>query len=171
MTGGNIGGAASDQAKRVAKSISRNLLAHCYEQGAQAYPDEACGVLSGPESEAAALDQAHPIENTLNRLHAEDPQRYPRTAAEGYVMAPQQLFNLERALRGEDRKIKVYYHSHVDVGAYFSEEDKKQALWAGEPLLPGVLYLVCGVKNRQPDGAILVYFDDSLRDFASIRIE
>lgn len=147
-------------------SIPAHLLAQCFAHGAETYPDEGCGVLSGPAG-SATVDGWHPIANVLDRMHAEDPERYPRTAARGYFMDPAELMQLEKALAAEGRAMKVIVHTHVDVGAYFSAEDKARALWAGQPLLPGVVYLVCGVKAREPDGAILAWFDEATGDFAT----
>jgi proteasome lid subunit RPN8/RPN11 len=146
------------------------LLERCFAHGAATYPEEGCGVLSGP-AQGDGLDAWHPIANVLNRMHAEEPERYPRTAAEGYYMDPAEMMRLEKALAGEGRAVKVIVHSHVDVGAYFSQEDKTRALWAGEPLLPGIAYLVCGIKAGRPDGAILAWFDPAARDFVSAPVD
>lgn len=151
--------------------IPQPLLRQSYEQGAGAYPEEGCGVLSGPAEEGAGVDAFHPISNILNRVHEEDPERYPRTGKDGYYMDPLELMKLEKSLIAEGRRIKVYVHSHVDVGAYFSEEDIARATWAGQPLLPGMYYLVCGVKDRQPDGAILAYFDEDAGKFVTEEVE
>ena len=150
--------------------IPPHLLKACFEHGAGTYPDEGCGVLSGP-AEGDALDAFYPVENIINRLHAEDPKGYPRTAREGYVLDPGRMMKLERELSAKGHRVKVILHSHVDVGAYFSEEDRKRATWAGEPMLPGIVYLVCGVKDKRPDGAILAYFDASLREFATTELK
>lgn len=151
-------------------TIPPALLERCFAHGAGTYPEEGCGVLSGPAG-SDAVDGYHPVPNILNQMHAEDPERYPRTGSDGYFMDPAEMMRLEKALAREGRAVKVIFHSHVDVGAYFSQEDKTRALWAGEPLLPGMVYLVCGVKARQPDGAILAWFDEAARDFATAPVE
>lgn len=146
------------------------LLLQCFAHGAETYPEEGCGVLSGPD-EGDTVDGWHPIANVLNRMHAEDPERYPRTGSDGYFMDPGEMMRLEKSLSAEGRRVKVIVHTHVDVGAYFSQEDKTRALWADEPLLPGMVYLVCGVKERRPDGAILAWWDEGARDFAQAPVE
>ncbi len=151
--------------------IPPELLSRCYGHGGESYPEEACGVLSGPRGDPARLTGFHPIANTLGRLHAEDPARYPRTPREGYVLDPLAFMKLEKALAGEEKRIRVIYHSHVDVGAYFSEEDVKQATWAGEPVWPDLVYLVCGIKARQPDGAILARFNPDSKGFDTHPVE
>jgi adenylyltransferase/sulfurtransferase len=145
--------------------IPPELLNRCFAHGSEIYPEEACGVLSGPIAEPGRLTGFHPIANTLGKLHGEDPERYPRTPGEGYVLDAAAYLKLDRALKAEGEEIRVIYHTHVDVGAYFSEEDKKQATWAGEPLFPGMYYLVCGIKARKSDGSILAVFNEQSRDF------
>ncbi len=151
-------------------AIPEALLQRCFDQGAQIYPEECCGVLSGAVDAPGTLDGFHPVENIINRLHKEDPERYPRSGKDGYVMEPQTLFKLERQLGKEGREVRVYYHTHPDVGAYFSEEDQKRAMWGDAPLLPGVFFLVCGVKDRKPDGAILAWWDETARAFTSAQV-
>ncbi|MCH8888126.1 MAG: Mov34/MPN/PAD-1 family protein [SAR324 cluster bacterium] len=140
--------------------IPRELLEQCFAHGVNTYPEEGCGVLSGPLHQPPLLDGFHLVENIINRMHQEDPERYPRTAGRGYFMDPAEMMRLEKQFANQGRMLKAIFHSHVDVGAYFSQEDMDRALWAGQPILPGVAYLVCGIKNRQPDGAMLAWFDE-----------
>lgn len=151
--------------------IPKELLERCYAHGAETYPHEACGVLSGPADDPARLTGFHLMENKLGKLHAENPGRYPRTPEEGYVLDPLAYMKLDKALRAEGQTIRVIYHSHVEVGAYFSEEDVKQATWDGNPILPGLIYLVCGIKQQQPDGAILATFNETTKDFDTHPVE
>jgi proteasome lid subunit RPN8/RPN11 len=151
-------------------TIPDELLRRCFAHGAEGYPDEVCGVIIGPEGESDQLTEAVALANILNRLHASDPQHYPRTAREGYVLDPKEHMLLERRLGQEQKAIRVIYHTHVDVGAYFSQEDTKRALWEGEPLYPGVAYLVCGIRERQPDGAVLAWFDPATGKFTESRL-
>lgn len=145
--------------------IPPELLEQCFAHGMKSYPEEGCGVLSGPAEQAAPVDGLHPVENIIDRMHEEDPERYPRTAGQGYFMDPVEMMRLEKKFSAEGKALKAIFHSHVDVGAYFSREDIERALWAGQPILPGVAYLVCGIKNRRPDGAILAWFDDGSGEF------
>jgi adenylyltransferase/sulfurtransferase len=141
------------------------MLEQCYAHGVKTYPEEGCGVLSGPLHQPPLMDGYHPVENIINRMHEEDPERYPRTAERGYYMDPVEMMRLEKQFSAGGRRLKAIFHSHVDVGAYFSQEDIDRALWAGQPILPGVAYLVCGIKNRQPDGAMLAWFDEQSGEF------
>lgn len=150
--------------------IRNSLLEACHAHGIAHHPLEACGVLSGPRATPHLVDRFHPLPNVIDRLHREDPQRYPRTGKDAYVIDPQALMHLERALRTEERELRVYMHTHVDVGPYFSEEDIARATWAGEPLIPGAVYLVCGVRADRADGAILVRYDAQQQRFVSEEI-
>lgn len=151
--------------------ISAELLEQCFAHGRQTYPEEACGVLSGPAADPQAITQVHPIANLINEMHAKDSQRFPRTGRDGYFLDPRVYMKLERALAAESRSIRAIYHTHVDVGAYFSQEDRTQATWNDAPLFPGLFYLVCGVKDGEPDGALVAYFDDARREFAEYRLD
>jgi adenylyltransferase/sulfurtransferase len=141
------------------------LLRACFDHGRRTYPEEACGFLTGPDGDAGTLTAAHAIPNVQQRLHTEDPATYPRTAREAYFLDPKVRLPLERRLREEGQAVRVIYHTHPDVGAYFSEEDQRKALWNGEPLFPGLVYLVCGIKGGEPDGAICAWWDASSRLF------
>ena len=150
-------------------SIPKHLMDICYQHAIQHIPHEACGVLSGP-FDANHVDQFYPLENIINQLHAQNPQHWPRNSRNGYVIDPQAFLKLQNQLQKKHQAIKIYMHSHIDVGAYFSEEDQQRASLKGQPLLPEALYLVCAVKNKQPDGAILVWFDAASQAFQSLAV-
>ena len=77
---------------------------------------------------------------------------------------------LQRSLDGE-RPVQVIYHSHVDVGAYFSEEDSRAATRDGEPIFP-VDYLVIDCAADGVRGAKLFRFRGgtfvSVREYATL---
>lgn len=120
------------------------------------YPNEACGfVFAGPRGERAVE-----IPNVVDRYHVRDPVRFPRTAQTAYLMDPKAQIEAMEAAEKAGEKLVVVYHSHADVGAYFSDEDKAQALSAGgEPLLPGVEYLVLSVRGRRCDALELFRYE------------
>jgi proteasome lid subunit RPN8/RPN11 len=98
------------------------MLAHCEKH----YPEEACGLLLGPPEGNVATD-CRPCANVQNRLHAEDAGAHPRDARTAYRIDPRDLFDLTRAARDEGLAFRAIFHSHADVGAYFSDEDQRQA--------------------------------------------
>ena len=150
--------------------ISREILEQCYIYGIAAYPEEACGMISGKMDEDQ-LEKIHPMKNVMDHYHAQDPEMYPRTNRNAYMIEPIEQVKLERALKKQQRHIKIIFHSHPDVGAYFSDKDKADALWNGEPRQPGIHYLVCGIKNKKRDGAILASYNLDTKDFDITRID
>jgi len=116
--------------------IPRPVLDAIYAHAREGYPEEVCGFIVGG-------DEARRCENRQNALHAEDPMGFPRDARTAYNLGAKDLFFLDRSQRSE-RPVGVIYHSHVDVGAYFSAEDARAATFEGEPLYP-VDYLVVDV--------------------------
>ena len=109
------------------------------------FPKEACGLLvdsqDGPKAVLA--------ENKADKYHSLDPEAYPRTAETAYVLDPLLITKAERA--GE--RVVAIFHSHVRVGAYFSDEDVAQALspFGEGPLYPGIDYVVL---DAQDDGVL-----------------
>lgn len=135
---------------RYAKEILDAVLAHARA----AYPAECCGVISGAEGRhGPELVAVHEMENVYDRYHEVDPEAYPRTSRTAYLMDPQKQARLMDALAEAGTPVRCIYHSHVDVGAYFSNEDQRMALLDGEPLYPGVEYLVVDVKDGEPIGS------------------
>ena len=145
--------------------IPENILTECHEYGVAAYPEETCGFIIGNREVPDSLETVLPMRNIMNDLHEKDPAQYPRTARDGYVIDPLEQLKLERSLKKEGKEIKVIYHSHPDVGAYFSAKDKEDALWNGKARYPGVSFLVCGTTDGKPDGAIIADFNQDSGDF------
>lgn len=109
------------------------------------YPAECCGVILVRGDERLWL-RCH---NEQDALHTRDPKAYPRDSRTAF-----HVHALDRLLMGalEQRgfSVAVIYHSHIDVGAYFSETDKHNAL-AGldprvaDPMYPDAIQIVMSV--------------------------
>ena len=134
--------------------LSAPLLAELYAHAALGYPEEVCGIILGPQG---APDEVRRCENRQNALHREDPITFPRDARTAYNLGPQDLFFLDRSLRSP-RPAQIIYHSHVEVGAYFSAEDVAGAVVEGELVYP-VDYLVIDVAQGGSRGAKLFRWD------------
>jgi proteasome lid subunit RPN8/RPN11 len=141
--------------------LSEHLLVQCYADAERAYPREACGFLSGP-SDGAQLTSVQVCENDQDRLHALDPQAFPRDGRTAYQLRFAAVQALVDSLTTAS-PVKVIYHSHVDAGADFSTEDRAAALHLGQPLF-AVDYLVIDVGAGRVRGAKLFRFDG--HDFA-----
>jgi adenylyltransferase/sulfurtransferase len=145
------------RSERPIPELSPDVLALCYAEAAQAYPEECCGLIIGP-ADSPVCDEVRPCANQQNELHALDPETYPRDARTAYNLAPRDVLFLDRSL-SSPRPVKIIYHSHADVGAYFSAEDARAALLDGEPLYP-VDYLVIDAAADGVRGAKLFRFAD-----------
>ena len=132
-------------------------------QAVAEYPAESCGVLLVRGEERRLL----PCRNIQDRLHARDPERYPRDARTAYYIDPTDLLQIGR-LEGEGFRVAVIYHSHIDAGAYFSETDRRNALLGGEPTYPEATYVVTSVVSGRLDAMAAFRWDPGQRDFVAV---
>ena len=108
--------------------VTAEELAAIHAQAVREYPHESCGLILTRGGERRVL----PCRNIQEELHAKDPARHPRDARTAYYIDPQDLLRIDRLDR-EGFAVAVIYHSHIDAGAYFSETDRRQALFGEEP--------------------------------------
>jgi len=128
-------------------TIPPQILDEIQAHAEEAYPEECCGVVLSREDARDSLTTVRRCRNALNRFHEMDPVVFPRTNRSGYLIDPTDLVAVDRECRLSGQHIRVVYHSHPDVGVYFSEEDQRCAIVDNEPLHPGVDFLVVSVVN------------------------
>ncbi len=87
------------------------------------------------------------VANVADRYHAADPERFPRTSADSYLMDPKEQLRVHREIESWGGEIAAVWHSHVERGAYFSEKDRADAVIDGVQAVPGAEYLVLGVRG------------------------
>jgi proteasome lid subunit RPN8/RPN11 len=145
--------------------LTDDALAAMYEHARRDYPKECCGIVYGPR-ETAVADYPIACANIQDRLHAEDPTRNPRDARTAYNLDAPELFRLQKSLRGAT-PAKIVYHSHVDVGAYFSDTDQAAAQLDGEPTYP-VEYVVIDIKRDGAQGAAQFCWDDAEKRYVEV---
>jgi len=109
-----------------------------------AFPEECCGIILYN----GKTDQVRRCQNIQNRLHALDPQSYPRNATIAYAMDLKELESIIREAENAGAKIKAFYHSHPGHEAYFSLEDRAFATPFGEPTYPESAQIVISIYNR-----------------------
>ena len=148
--------------------IKSRIIDALYRHAIAEFPSECCGVVMGKKGDPNSFEQSFPCRNLQNQKHTEDSQNFPRTAETAYFLDPQDLFRIQKLSREKGMEMKVIYHSHVNVGAYFSAEDKKQAAYEGNPIYPGVYYLVIDVTKDSVRGAKLFEWDPTKKDFSEI---
>ncbi len=128
------------------------------------YPDECCGMVV----EREGAEQVVRVTNIQNELHAQDPQQFPRTAAIAYTMGREAAPMLMAAERGE-LTLRAIYHSHPDHDAYFSAEDRTQALggW-DEPNYPAAAQIVMSVRGGEVRATKAFVWDAARRDYIEV---
>jgi proteasome lid subunit RPN8/RPN11 len=153
--------------------VARRVLDQVDEQARAAYDrdEESCGFLVGPAADVRRLDGIVPMVNRANALHRLDPEQYPRTGRTYFDIDSMKFEASIRRGAAEGRPVKVLYHSHLDVGAYFSATDAEVAkMGQGEP--PWELaYLVTSVRKGQVDDRKLFVWDPATREFVESRLE
>lgn len=155
--------------------ILRRVLDQVFEEARAAYlrDEESCGILVGPAADPLLVDGIVPMENRANKLHRLDPVTYPRTGRMYFDLNPM-AFAREVKERGErGGPVKVLYHSHMDVGAYFSETDASAATMGGDAPAYDLAYLVTSVRSGQIDDHKLFVWDPATRTFVatSLKVE
>lgn len=145
--------------------IPSTLLQEIYTQAEREYPRECSGMIFGPVDKAGELTKLRPCKNVQDDYHAKDPKNFPRTAQTAYFIDPKELLAIQKEVRQGRLAVRVIYHSHIDTGAYFSEEDKRIASPEEEPAYPGVEYLVVSVIRGKVADANLFRWNPAKKDF------
>jgi proteasome lid subunit RPN8/RPN11 len=148
--------------------IPASALAIIEQAGIAAYArdEEACGYLTGPSSDPLLADQAVELENLANKYHQVDPEGHPRTGREYFKI---NSLKFERAISEgiqAERPVKVFFHSHLDCGAYFSAEDAASMTMGntGGPSYQ-LAYLVTAVDQGKVSAHRLFIWDSAQKAF------
>lgn len=150
--------------------VDQKLLTQIYAECRKQYPNEACGFVLGESGTKRIAVQVVPCKNIQNELHQKDPARYSRDAKTAYVIDPKEIKTVEMEARKLGYSIIAIFHSHPEHGVYFSDEDKGMAAPWGEPLFPGLSYLVVSVYGGEIKNASDFYWDGGKKDFVECKI-
>lgn len=147
--------------------IAKALIEKVDEEARAAYgrDEESCGLLVGPAADALLVDTVVPMENRANKLHRLDPETYPRTGRMYFDIDPLKFEKAVRAGEADGRPVKVLYHSHLDVGAYFSDTDAQAATAGGDAPTYDLAYLVTSVRSGAVDDRKLFVWDSATKKF------
>ncbi len=147
--------------------IPRAVLDRVEEEARGAYgrDEEACGALVGPEAEPLLLSEILPMENRANKLHKLDPESYPRTGRMYFDLDPLKFERRVHEGKTNGSPVKALYHSHLDVGAYFSDTDAAAAKMGGDAPAYELAYLVTSIRTGEVDDHKLFVWDDAKRAF------
>jgi [CysO sulfur-carrier protein]-S-L-cysteine hydrolase len=154
--------------------IPAAVLAEVERAGREAYArdEEACGYLEGPASDALVIDRAVELENLANKYHQVDPEGHPRTGHDYFKING---LKFERAINegaSAGRPVKVFFHSHLDCGSYFSAEDAASMTMGGtgDPSYE-LAYLVTAVDKGEVTAHRLFIWDGASRSFVEAPFE
>ncbi|NUT51143.1 MAG: hypothetical protein HOV94_28135 [Saccharothrix sp.] len=128
--------------------LTESALDRIYRHSVESYPAEACGFVRG-----AGVTQCA---NVIDQLTRERPDHFTRQSTTGYAFGVADLRELSESFDGDD-PVRIIYHSHPDVGAYFSNEDQRHAVFEGMPVYP-VRHLVVDATATGVRGARLFDF-------------
>lgn len=148
--------------------IPASVLAVVERAGREAYTrdEEACGFLEGPAADPLLVDRAVPLENLANKYHRVDPEGHPRTGREYFKINSLQFDRAIQSGEAAGRPVKVFFHSHLDCGAYFSAEDAASMTLGGTggPTYE-LAYLVTAVDKGEVTAHKLFVWNDGSKKF------
>jgi len=128
-------------------SVGGELWVRIIRHAESDYPGECCGVALACQVRQDEIVDLIPCRNAEDEFHTRDPEHFPRTSASAYFIDPKDLLKIEQICREQRKLVRLVYHSHPDAEAYFSDEDVRQSVMDGEPLMPDAWQLVVSVKD------------------------
>ena len=146
-------------------NIPEEMMREIREHAEAAYPEECCGVVFARADAPDELTRVRQCHNAQNEFHDRDPEVFPRSAGSAYFIDPKDLFAIEVEKRDRNEVVRAIYHSHPDARAYFSEEDQRCAVIDGEPLHPGVDFLVVPVCQGRAGVSALFSWNSESKNF------
>ena len=148
-------------------TITRAVIARVDDEALAAFArdEESCGLLLGPSEQPLLVDAIVPMDNRANKLHQLDPETYPRTGRMYFDLDPLKFERAVHAGEGNGQPVKVLYHSHLDVGAYFSDTDAQAATMGGDAPSYDLAYLVTSVRAGVVDDRKLFVWSATTKTF------
>jgi proteasome lid subunit RPN8/RPN11 len=151
--------------------LARTKAEQMYAQALAEFPFECCGMIIGPAGEDVEPDdEVRSCHNVQQELHQEYSERFPRDATIGYTMSKEDIEAIVKEAQERGWMVKVCYHSHPNTGAYFSQEDRRNAegwdLW-----FPGVRFVVISTYPGEVRDIQGYRWDDAGQTFVSVPVE
>ena len=115
------------------------------QHGAEAYPNECCGLLLGSEDNGRqVIVEVAPIQNAWQSMENNPYEVRPEDSLRNRSLVdPKDWLRIDREARQKGLDIISFYHSHPDHPARPSEFDRKHAL-------PFLIYVILAVEKRVP---------------------
>jgi len=150
-------------------SLADDKLTEAREHALAEYPYECCGIVIGKPG-TPDQDQIFRCTNIQNQLHEQEPKTYVRDARTAYYIDPRELMRIMKQADERGLVIKLFYHSHPEHDAYFSDEDKRMALFDNEPTYPDAHYLVISVYNREIKDQAFFEWNPEALEFVKVHL-
>ena len=148
--------------------IPDELMDQVFAEARQAFPNECCGWLSGPEG-GAAVDAIRPCTNARASAPTGSSGAVvaERSAERAYVIAGADLLEFVDGFRTA-RPPRIIFHSHPNGKAYFSAMDQRAASPWGDGPAYDVQHLVVGIDDRQVTEAALFAWSAAANAYVEI---
>jgi proteasome lid subunit RPN8/RPN11 len=150
--------------------ITDEVWQQMLEHAEKHFPQEACGILAGLEGERKGT-VFHACRNIYDEMHAKDPEAYPRTSREAYLIDGVEQKEIFDRVASDGLEVKAIVHSHIDHDAYFSEEDRYVAAPWGEPFFPEISYIVISIWDGKFKEANEFVWNKEKEDFEEFKIK
>lgn len=150
-------------------AIEKKVLDEVYRHARQEYPKEACGWIIEKADKTQTYVEA---ENLQDKYHKLDPEQYPRTSKDAFLMDTLKLTRAIEEAETAGGSLFSIVHSHIDCGAYFSEEDKIQMTLPDNsgPVFPAKCYLVVSIDDGQAGEKAAFVFNEDNKDYAAAKL-
>ncbi|WP_420266447.1 Mov34/MPN/PAD-1 family protein [Candidatus Magnetominusculus dajiuhuensis] len=151
--------------------IHKNCLDEIFIHAMEAYPEECCGIIIDGGVNGGAGQFVLRFQNIQNRLHEEDPLRYPFSASIAYTVDRAEAERAFSSIKENGQTLTAFYHSHPDHPAYFSEEDKAAQTVFGEPEFPDTAQIVIALCGGAISGIKCYKWDPRTKEFSECRMK
>ncbi|MDH4262490.1 MAG: Mov34/MPN/PAD-1 family protein [Spirochaetia bacterium] len=137
--------------------IDKKTLEEINEHAVKEYPKECCGWVLQQKDTSLKYFAA---ENLQDKYHKLDPETYPRTSKDAFLMDTLKLSRATEAIESSGGSLFSIVHSHIDCDAYFSAEDELQMSTPDNngPVFSAKCYIVVSIQNHKAAGnAVFIY--------------
>jgi proteasome lid subunit RPN8/RPN11 len=149
----------------IVHALAEDQLIEIVRQAEAGYPEEICGIVIG-ERGVPKTYRVRQVRNIANQERQQDTMGVERDARTAYRMDDREVLRVHREADEAGWEFVMFYHSHPDHDAYFSDMDRHRALLpTGELLWPGANYLVLSVRRGRACDARYYAWDDARKDF------
>ncbi len=142
----------------MALKVTGEEMAAMMDHARKEYPRECVGAIIG-DGKDPSKNRLIRLSNVQDKMHVEDPRHFSRDARTGFFVDPKEVFDLVRRVEREGLKIIAFYHSHPEHECFFSQEDHNAAVMWGEPVYPGVDYIVISIMGGEVKDAVTFSWD------------